>query len=108
MYVITWETKFGEFPNSSFETTIPTRRYAPDTSSGLANDASTPDDIFTDVDLSSTEPHEKDGSDLTEEIHSDRTNGIIDDQQSSEGSDTIVPEVLDDDDMNVENERKKI
>ena len=56
LYVITWETNFGEFPDSDEKVTIPTRPSAADTSTGLADDASTPDEIFTDVDLRSTEP----------------------------------------------------
>ena len=105
LYVITWETNFGEFPDSDEKVTIPTRTSAADTSTGLADDASTPDEIFTDVDLRSTEPHEKNDSDMPEQTRSDRMYEPIDDQQSSGGSDTIVPEVLDDEnDMIVENE----
>ena len=105
LYVITWETNFGEFPDSDEKVTIATRPSAADTSTGLVDDASTPDEIFTDVDLRSTEPPEKDESDMPEQTHSDRTYEPIDDQQSSGGSDTIVPEVLDDEnDMIVENE----
>ena len=105
LYVITWETNFGEFPDSDEKAIIPTRPTAADTSTGLADDASTPDEIFTDVDLRSTEPHENNVSDMPEQTRSDRTYEPIDDQLSSGGSDTIVPEVLDDEnDMIVENE----
>ena len=42
---------------------------------------------------------------MPEQTRSDRTDEPIDDQQSSGGNDTIVPEVLDDEnDMIVENE----
>ena len=73
LYVITWETNFGEFPDSDEKVTTPTRPSAADTSTGLADDASTQDEIFTDVDLRSTEPHEKDEFDLPEQTRSDRT-----------------------------------
>ena len=92
------------------------------------NDALVPDEIFTDVDLRSTGPHENgarapaeflndedlgstgphqnDDLDSLDKARSDRINDRLDDQQSSGGSDTIVPEVLDDKtDMIVENER---
>ena len=105
LYVITWETNFGEFPDPDEKAIIPTRPSAADTSTGLADDASTPDEIFTDADLRSTEPHEKNDSDMPEQTRSDRMYEPIDDQQSSGGNDTIVPEVLDDEnDMIVENE----
>ena len=105
LYVITWETNFGEFPDSDEKAIIPTRPSAADTSTGLADGASTPNEIFTDVDLRSTEPHEKNDSDMPEQTRSDRMYEPNDDQQSSGGSDTIVPEVLDDEnDMIVENE----
>ena len=69
------------------------------------NDARAPDGIFTDVDLRSNGPHENDEFAPLEKTRSERINDRIDDQQSSGGSDTIVPEVLDDeDDMIVENE----
>ena len=101
-----WETNFGEFPNSNKEVTIPTRLDAPDNSGSLEDDASPPGEIFTDVDLRSITPHESGNYDLTEETRSERTNGRFVDQQSSRGSDTIVPEVSDNenDDMEVENE----
>ena len=77
------------------------------TSSGpQQNDARAPDEFFTDVDLGSTGPHENDEFAPLEKTRSERTNDRIGDQQSSGGSDTIVPEVLDDenDEMIVENE----
>ena len=127
LYVITWETNFGEFPNPTEENTIPTNREALDTSNDCAdnagprdeiftdvditstgpqeNEARAPDAIFTDVDVTSTGPHENDDSVPLEKTCPERENDWIDDQQSSGGSDTIVPEVLDDDDdMIVENE----
>ena len=96
LYVITWETTFGEVPNSTEEVPIPTRLDATDTSHGLVDDARPPGEIFTDVDLRSTGRHEKDNSELLDQTRSERTNDWLDDQQSSGGSDTIVPEVLDD------------
>ena len=86
LYVTTWETNFGEFPDSDEKVTIPTRLSAADTSTGLADDASTPDEIFTDVDLRSTEPHEKNDYDMPEQTRSDRMYEPIDDQQSSGGA----------------------
>ena len=105
LYVITWETNFGEIPTLTAEVTISTRLDATDTSNGLEDNASPPDEFFTDVDLRSTGPHENNGSDSTGKTSADRTNVKTDDQQSSGGSDTIVPEVLDDvnDDMIVDN-----
>ena len=128
LYVITWETNFGEFPNSSDTNAIPTRQDGLGNSSNLDNDTITQDEIFTDVDLTSTGPHhgkgarapdnnltsedlespglqENDDFDTTQETCSDRLNEQNDDQQSSGGSDTIVPEVLDDenDDVRVDN-----
>ena len=128
LYVITWETNFGEFPNFTEENTIPTRRVALDTSNDFAsvdrapdeiftdvdirstgpqeNDARAPDEIFTDVDLGSTRPHENDHFVSLEKTRSERIKDTFDDQKSPRGSDTIVPEVSDDenDDMIVENE----
>ena len=128
LYFITWETNFGEFPSSTEEIAIPTSRDGLSTSNDPINDAMAPDEIFTDVDLRSTGPHKK-GAMAPDEIftamdigstgpqenddfaslentRSERINDRIDDQQSSGGSDTIVPEVVDDenDDMIVENE----
>ena len=128
LYVTTWETSFGEFPNSTEANTIPTCRKPLDTSNDSVNEARAPDEIFTDVDfrstgphendarapdenftdedLMSTGPHEKDDLATIEKTPSERINDWIDGQESSRGSDTIVPEVLDDeeDDMVVENE----
>ena len=65
----------------------------------------TPGEIFTDVHLRSTGPHENDDFVSLEKTRSERTNDGTDDQQSSGGSDTIVPEVFDDrnDDSVVDN-----
>ena len=124
-YVITWETNFGEFPNSADEITLPTSQDGPGTFNNTGNDALVPDEFFTDVDLRSTVPqengarapaeiltdedlgsigpHQNDDLASLDKTCSDRINDWIDDQQSSGGSDTIVPEVLDDEtDMIVE------
>ena len=116
LYVITWETNFGEFPNFSDTNAIPTRQDGLGNSSNLDSDTITQDEIFTDVDLTSTGPHhekgarapdnnltsedlespglqENDDFDTTQETCSDRLNEQNDDQQSSGRSDTIVPEV---------------
>ena len=127
LYVITWETNFGEFPNSADETTLPTSQEGPRHFNDPGNDVLVPDEIFTDVDLRSTGPQENgarapaeflndedlgstgpnQNNDLEslDKARSDRINDRLGDQQSSGGSDTIVPEVLDDEtDMIVENE----
>ena len=119
LYVITWETNFGEFRNSADTHAIPMCQDDLDNSSNLDNDTATQDEIFTDVDLTSTGPHhekgarapdnnftsedlespglhENDNFDMIQETCSDRLNEQIDDPESSGGSDTIVPEVLDD------------
>ena len=103
--VITWETNFGGFPDSTEEVTNPMRLDTADTPNGVVDNASPPDEIFTDVDLRSTGPHQNDNPALKKTL-SEGTNDWFDDQQSLGGSDTIVPEVLDDenDDMIVENE----
>ena len=128
LYVITWETNFGEFPNSADTHAIPMCQDDLDNSSTRDNDTATHDEIFTDVDLTSTGPHhekgarapdtnfttedlespglhENDDFDMTQETCSDRLIEQIDDPESSGGSDTIVPEVLDDenDDVSVDN-----
>ena len=69
------------------------------------DNTSQPDEIFTDVDLRSTGPHQSDTPATLEKTPLETTNDWLDDQQSSGGSDTIVPEVLDDEnDTIVENE----
>ena len=124
LYVITWETDFGEFPNSAEKTMIPTNLDHKNTSNSPVSNDRSPDEIFTDEDLRSTGPHPNEGaeppdvnftdadlgstgphqsgnSDRTETTCSDRSNEQIDDQKSSGGSDTIVPEVLDDENNDV-------
>ena len=131
LYVITWETNFGDFPDSTGENTFPTCRETLDASNDHdnaarapdetfsdvdlrstgphENDARAPDENFTDVDLRSTGPHENDDVAPLEKTRSERLNDWIDGQQSSGGSDIIVPEVLDDenDDMIVENKNPR-
>ena len=65
-----------------------------------------PGEIFTDADLRSTGPHQNDDFDSTEKTSSDDLNNCPDEQKPSGGSDTIVSEVLDDenDDEIVDNE----
>ena len=94
-YVITWETNFGEFPNLNEGNMIPTRIDSADTYNSLGEDASPAGEILTDVNLRSTGPHENDNFVSPEKIRSERMNDWLDDQQSSGGSDTIVPEVSD-------------
>ena len=105
LYVITWETNFGEFPDSTEEVTNPTRPDTADTPYGVVDNASPSDEIFTDVYLLSTRRHQHDNPAPLEKTPSESTNDWLDDLQSLGGSDTIVPEVLDDEnDMIVENE----
>ena len=66
LYVKTWETNFGEFPNSTEEATIPTRLDAADNPNSLEDDPSPPGETFTYVDFRSTWPHENEDYDLTE------------------------------------------
>ena len=104
LYVITWETNFGEFPDPTAETANPTRLDTADTPNSFVDNTSPPDEIFIDVDLRSTGPHQSDNPVPLEKTPLEITNDWLDDQQSSSGSDTIVPEVLDDgNDMIVEN-----
>ena len=128
LYVITWETNFGEFRNSADTHAVLMCQDDLDNSSNFDNDTATQDEIFNDVDLTSTGPHhekgarspdnnftsedlespglhENDNFDMIQETCSDRLNEQIDDPESSGGSDTIVPEVLDDenDDVLVDN-----
>ena len=109
LYVITWETNFGEFPNSNKKITIPTRLGAADKSNCLGDDTSPPGETFTDVYLQSTGPLENENYDPTEKTRSENSNDRIDEQQSSGGSDTIVPEVSDNEnvDIIVENENPR-
>ena len=106
LYVITWETNFGEFPNSVEKTIFPTDLDATDASTDLVEVDTPPGEIFTDADLRSTGPHQNDDFDSTEKTSSDDLNNRPDEQKPSGGSDTIVPEVLDDenDDEIVDNE----
>ena len=80
LYVLTWETKFGDFPNSTKEITIPTLLDVTDTPNGVVDDATSPGENFTNVDLGPTGPHENDDFDLTEKTRLDRTDDQIDDQ----------------------------
>ena len=83
LYVITWETNFAEFPNSTDQIKTPTRLDVTDIPNGPVDDATTPGEIFTDVDLGSTGPHENDDFRLPEKTRRlDRTDDQIDDQQS--------------------------
>ena len=70
LYVITWETNFGELPVSTEENTFPTYREARDASTDYAKDARAPDEISTDVDLTSTGPQKNDAR-VPDEISTD-------------------------------------
>ena len=105
LYVITWETNFGEFPDSTEENANPTRLDTADTPNGFVDNTSPPDEIFTDVDLRFTGPNQSDNPVPLDKTPLEGTKDWLDDQQLSGRSDTIVLEVLDDgNDMIVENE----
>ena len=101
LYVITWETNFEEFPNSAEKATFPTNLDATDASNDLVDVDSSPGEVFADVDLGSTGPHQNNDVDMTEQTFPDRLTDQTDDQQSSGGRDTIVPEVSDDENDDV-------
>ena len=109
LYVITWDTNFEELTTSNEEITVPTRLDTADNPNSFADHTNPPDEIFTDVDLRSTGPHESEKYDPTEKTRSESSNDRVDYHQSSGGSDTIVPEVSDDenDDMILENENPR-
>ena len=71
--VITWETNFGEFPNSVTKTTFPTDLDATDASTDLVEVDTPPGEIFTDADLRSTGPHQKNDFDSTEKKRAQMT-----------------------------------
>ena len=84
LYVITWETNFGEFPDSTEgNNTIPTRPNAVDNSSNITDNRGAHGEISTDVDLQSTGPHENDNFEPTGKILPESTNVCSDDQKSS-------------------------
>ena len=93
------------FPIRPKKTTFPTNLDATDASNDLVDVDSSPGEVFTDVDLGSTGPHQNNDVDMTEQTCPDRLTDQTDDQQSSGGRDTIVPEVSDDenDDVIVDN-----
>ena len=66
LYVITWETNFGDFPNSKAEVTIPTPVEASETPNGLGEDPNLPGELFANVDPRSTGPHQNEKFDSTE------------------------------------------
>ena len=100
LYVITWESNFGKFPDSTKEVITPASLDTAHTPNGLPDDSGPSDDVLTGVDLRSTGPHQDGGNEILEETHVEDTPDRIHDQQSSGGSDTIVPEVLHDENDN--------
>ena len=109
IYVITWETNFGDFEYGRCNATngLPDERL--ENTSDVPNEAELPDQILTDVDLRFTR------RDTTESTLPDQILPASDDQASSDdktssgGRNTIVPEVLEseNDDVIVENERPR-
>ena len=81
LYVITWETNFGEFPDSTEDTANPTRLDTTHTPNDVMDNASPPDEIFTDVDFRSTGPHQSDNPVPPKKTPSEGTNDCLDDQQ---------------------------
>ena len=106
LYVITWETNFGDFEsgrrNATYE--LPTERS--ENTSDAANEAEQPDQILTDVDLRSTRRDTTEATLPYQIMHETDDEAISEDKTSSRGRDTIVLEVLEkeNDDMIVENE----
>ena len=92
LYVLAWEINPREFPNSTENNTTPTHTDAADASNNLGEEASTPGEIFTDVNLRSTGPHENGNFEPPKKILSESTNDWLDDHQLLGGSDTTVPE----------------
>ena len=94
LYVITWETNFGDFQSGRRNATYEQSTERAENTNDAAADFEQPDQILTDVDLRSTR------RDATEETLPERTatdsedETIPGDETSSGGSDTIVPEVL--------------
>ena len=86
LYVITWETNFGEFPNSVEKTTFPTNLDATDASNDLVEVDTPPGEVFTDADLRSTGPHQNDDFDFIEKTCSDGLNNHPDEQKLSGGA----------------------
>ena len=109
LYVITWETNFGDLQADHRNETYDQNHERTTNSSDASEDVEQPDQILTDVDLRST------GRTITDEVfpnpisQEDDAQSFNDDKTSSGWSDTIVPEVLEseDDDMIVENERPR-
>ena len=106
LYVITWETNFGDFEsgrrNATYE--LPTERA--ETTSDAADIVEQPDKILTDVDLRSTR-RDVTAESLPDQImHESDNESTPDVKTSSGGRDTIVPEVLqsEEDGVFVENE----
>ena len=109
LYVITWETNFGDLQADHRNETYDQNNERTTNSSDASEAVEQPDQILTDVDLRST------GRTMTDEIFPNPISqegdaqSFHDDKTPSGGSDTIVPEVLEsgDDDMIVENERPR-
>ena len=106
LYVITWETNFGDFESGRRNATheLPIERS--EIMSTAANEAEQPDQILTDVDLRSTRRETTQATLPDPIMHESDDEAILDDKTSSGGSDTIMPEVLESEihDMIVENE----
>ena len=106
LYVITWETNFGDLQADHRNETYDQNNERTTNSNDDTEAVEQPDQILTDVDLRST------GRLATDEVspkpisQEDDAQSFHDDKTSSGGSDTIVPEVLEseNDDMIVENE----
>ena len=91
LYVITWETNFGDFESGRRNVTykLPTERS--EITTDAANEAEQPDQILTDVDLRSTRRDTTDATLPDQIMHESDDEAILDDKTSSGGSDTIVP-----------------
>ena len=106
LYVITWETNFGDLQADHRNETYDQNHERTTNSSDDTEAVEQPDQILTDVDLRSTGRSTTDESFPNPISQEDDAQSFHDDKTSSGGSDTIVPEVLEseNDDMIVENE----
>ena len=106
LYVITWETNFGDLQIDHRNETYDQNNERTTNSSDATEALEQPGQILTDVDLRSTERTATDEIFPKPISQKDDAQSFHDDKTSSGGSDTIVPEVLEseNDDMIVENE----
>ena len=94
LYVITWETNFGDLQADHRNETYDQNDDRTTNSSDATEAVEQPGQILTDVDLRSTERTATDELFPNPILQEDDAQSFHDDKTSSGGSDTIVPEVL--------------